>query len=218
MQTLFNNYSAVEMVALRRNFFHELAKAGSHAEIKVPALGMVSLLRDICTLSLSINEQENYKLHHVVEDTDKFIPERHIAALENSVNFIGEIIGTEIELKFDQGETNNGLIIPQPPPKRVSSDIGGLVVEGDNFYNFMFETASGTLDPNLTLKQTIGSILALQSLIEESNNRAFVLVMKGMQDFAYFNYFVRSMQAMDKVIRTIGDINDANVGVHYYPN
>lgn len=216
MRTLRSSYPAIELVESHRNYIHTRAESAALARIKLPSLSMLYLLRDICTLTLSVEEYGEHRLHHIVEDPDDLILVRHSTALIESIKHISRFINADIDLQLSSSTTNPGILIPEPLSRRETSDVGGVLVPGSSFMDYLYEGACGNLHPSRNLQDLIGSILTLQSLIEESPGKAFVLTMVGMRNVVGFEYFDRTMKAMESAIHTIGKMNGVSIGVDYY--
>ena len=215
MNTQYDSYIATDIVEQHKQTIKLLAGEDTTYD-RAPSTGMFYLLQDICALTLSIDEHETYEFHHVIGDADNRVPERHIAVLMDSIESISDLMDVKIELQFMQGRSDGGIIIPQPPPKRSSTGVSLVYMRALTFTSQLIETASGRVDPNVSLRNTIGAILALQSVIEESKSGAFVLTLSSVNELLMFDFFQQSIAVMEVIIRNIAEINEISAYIYYY--
>lgn len=207
--------NAIDIVEEHKQSVHEQVDK-SLIRPKAPPMGMLSLLEYICSLTLSIDEHEEYLLHHIVYDQENYVPRRHTAALVDSVRSISDLTEVHIELQIQQTNHPSGIIIPEPPKVRTGSGIDTVRIPAPLLVNRLFETTSGQVDPSLHLRHIIGAILALQALIEESDNAAFMLMIDDAKQMVHnYNFFKQSIQAMEVIIRNIADINGVSADIIY---
>ena len=213
MYPQFETYGAVEALDDQRKLVKSITSEHTVFDV-APPMGMFTLLQSICAFTLSIDRPEEQKLHHVIGDYENRVSQRHIAGLQQSLYTLSSLIGVEIKLKVIQGSNSDGIIIPEPTPTHHSPDVSLVSMTAPDLTSMLFDNTDN-LDPNETLKKTVGTILALQSLIEESKNGAFVLMLGGARNHMSFEFFKQSAKAMELIIQSIADINEGKAYTYY---
>lgn len=215
MSQLFDSYAAVDLIEEHRHTIEELAPDYIPTE-RLPSLGIFNLLSDTCTLALFTDESEDQMFHHVVGDTDNQVPVRHVTALSFALDAISHIVHADITLQFMQGPGEDGLFIPEPPQERSSSVVNISSVSAEKITDKVTLAADSEIDSNASLRNLIGAILALQSLIEESDDRAFALTVRDVDDLAMFSFFKRAIIMNEIILRAVAELNEVSISTHYF--